>query len=133
MTEREPSETQNPFPKKQGLARLWQAMSNSLAGMAEALRTERAFRLEMILALVLVPAACVLPVTQFERAMLIAAVLLVLIVELLNSAIETVVDRISLDRHPMSGRAKDLASAAVFFSLLLVAIVWALVVLPYYV
>lgn len=122
----------SPYRNKAGLARLFQALNNSLAGVADALRTERAFRLEMLLALILVPVAGVLPVTPFERALLIGSVILVLVVELLNSSIEAAIDRISLERHPLSKKSKDAGSAAVFLTLILVVVVWALVVAPYY-
>ena len=123
---------ESPYRDKTGLARLAQALNNSLAGLAGALRTERAFRLEMFLALILIPVAGVLPVTPFERALLIGTVVLVLVVELLNSSIEAAIDRISLERHPLSKKSKDAASAAVLLALILVVVVWALVLAPYY-
>jgi diacylglycerol kinase (ATP) len=97
----------------------------SLQGLGDACRREAAFRQELALAAVLVPAALLLPFSAVERVLLIGSLLLVLIVELLNSAIEATVDRISLDDHPMAARAKDLGSAAVMLTLALVLITWA--------
>ena len=126
-----PSElTESPFKGKTGLARIVQAFFNSLAGLSDAWKHESAFRQEILLALVLIPAACVLPVSAVERAMLIGSVLLVLIVELLNSGVEAAIDRISFDHHSLSKRAKDIGSAAVLVSLVLLGVVWALILLP---
>jgi diacylglycerol kinase (ATP) len=117
----------NSHKGKTGLTRLVNAARYSLAGLAAAIRHEDAFRQELILAAVLVPAGVVLGKTGVERALLVCSVLLVLIVELANSAIEAAVDRISLDEHALAKRAKDLGSAAVMLSLLNAAAVWALV------
>ena len=108
-------------------SRIVRAARHSLAGLRSAIRGEAAFRQELILALVLTPIAIWLGDNGVERALMIAAMLVVLIVELVNSAIETVVDRVGTEFHDLSGRAKDLGSAAVFISLLAVPIVWALV------
>ena len=118
---------ESPLKGKTGIPRLINATRYSLQGIASAFRYEDAFRQEVLLAAVLIPVALVLDVGAVGKAVMIASVLLVLIVELLNSAIEAVVDRISLDRHELSKRAKDIGSAAVFLSLVNVAIVWALV------
>lgn len=91
---------------------------------------EAAFRQELILALVMVPFALWVDVSLIEKLLMILTVFIVLITELLNSAVEAVVDRIGDEIHPLSGQAKDIASAAVFMSLALCAIVWALVLLP---
>ena len=91
------------------------------------MRHEAAFRQEVVLAVLLIPAALVLPASGLGKALMIAAVMLVLIVELINSAVEATIDRISLERHPLAKRAKDLGSAAVFISLLNVPVVWLLV------
>jgi diacylglycerol kinase (ATP) len=99
----------------------------SLAGLAAAFRHEAAFRLEVLLAVILIPLALLLPVSGLGKALLIAAVLLTLIVELVNAAVEAVVDRISLENHPLAKRAKDIGSAAVFVSLINAAAVWLLV------
>jgi diacylglycerol kinase (ATP) len=121
---------ESPFKGKTGLARIVRAFFNSLAGLRDAWRHESAFRQEIVLAALLLPVAFVVPVSPLERAMLAATVLLVLVVELLNSSVEAAIDRISLDRHQLSKRAKDLGSAAVLVTLALLAIVWALVLLP---
>ncbi|MBS0365085.1 MAG: diacylglycerol kinase [Proteobacteria bacterium] len=120
----------SPFKGKTGLRRIVQAFCNSLAGLADAWRGESAFRQEIILTVALVPVACLAHVSRIERAALIGSTLLVLIVELLNSSVEAAIDRISLDRHSLSRRAKDLGSAAVFIALLLLGCVWALVFWP---
>jgi diacylglycerol kinase (ATP) len=118
---------ESPFKGKTGLRRLINAAGYSLHGFASAYRHEDAFRQEVLLAALLVPVALFLPASGVGKALMIASVLLVLIVELLNSAIEAAVDRISLDRHRLSKRAKDIGSAAVFLSLVNVACVWGLV------
>jgi diacylglycerol kinase (ATP) len=121
---------ESPFKGKTGAARIVQAFLNSLAGLGDAWRHESAFRQEILLAAVLLPVALAVPVGGYERALLVATVLLVLVVELLNSSVEAAIDRISLDRHQLSKRAKDLGSAAVLVTLALLAAVWALVLLP---
>ena len=121
---------ESPFKGKRGLARIVQAFFNSLAGLADAWRHESAFRQEILLAAVLVPCACIVPANAVERALLIGSVLLVLIVELLNSSIEAAIDRISFEHHSLSRRAKDIGSAAVFVALLLMTLVWALILPP---
>ncbi|MFT3849432.1 MAG: diacylglycerol kinase [Propionivibrio sp.] len=120
---------ESPFKGKTGLQRVWRAFHYSLDGFREAYRCEDAFRQEALLAAILIPAAFFLPVGGVGRALMIASVLLVLIVELVNSAIEATVDRVSLDRHHLSKRAKDVGSAAVFLALANVVIVWACVLL----
>ena len=106
------------------IKRLKHATRFSMQGMQQAWRCEAAFRFEVVLAAVLLPVACLLPVNYMERLALISTVFLVLIVELLNSAVEAVVDRVSSDHHPLSGQAKDMGSAAVFLSLWLTIITW---------
>ena len=118
---------ESPFKGKTGLQRVWNAFHYSMAGLRAAFAHEDAFRQEALLAALLIPLACWLPVSATGRAMMIASVFLVLIVELLNSAIEAVVDRVSLDRHHLSKRAKDIGSAAVLLALLNVVVVWACV------
>lgn len=110
-----------------GLPRLRQALVSSGQGLRAAWRNEEAFRLEVLGAALLIPLALWWGNSGVEKVLLIAAVLFVLIVELLNSAVEAVVDRIGLEHHPLSGLAKDLGSAAVFLALLLVPLVWGLV------
>ncbi|HTF13640.1 MAG TPA: diacylglycerol kinase [Burkholderiales bacterium] len=117
------------FKGKTGVRRLRNALGYSLQGLASAFRHEDAFRQECLLAALLIVAAFFIPVGGTERALMIASVLLVLIVELLNSALEAAVDRISLENHLLAKRAKDIASAAVFLSLVNVAVVWLLVLL----
>lgn len=114
-------------PDKVGIRRLVNATVFSVFGLRSAWHNEAAFRQECIAALVLAPAALWLGQTAVQRALLIVSCWLVVIVELLNSAIETVVDRIGTDRHRLSGRAKDMGSAAVFVSILLTSVVWALI------
>ncbi len=113
-----------------GLHRLWRAFGYSWAGLAAAWRGEAAFRQECVLAAVLVPVALLLPLGATAKAVLIGSVLLVLVVELLNSAVEAVVDLASPGQHPLAKRAKDLGSAAVFASLVLLGAVWFLVLWP---
>ncbi|MSQ62545.1 MAG: diacylglycerol kinase [Betaproteobacteria bacterium] len=118
---------ENSHKGRTGLRRLINATRYSLSGLAAALRHEDAFRQEVMLAAILVPAGALLGTTGLERALLVGSVLLVLVIELLNSAIEAAVDRVSLDDHHLAKRAKDLGSAAVMLSLLNVAVVWLLV------
>ncbi len=115
---------ESPFKGKTGWRRVWNALGYSLAGIRSAYRHEEAFRQELWLSACLVPLALCLPVGWLGRAAMIASVLLVLIVELLNSAIEAAVDRISLAQHDLAKRAKDIGSAAVLLSLLNVVVVW---------
>ena len=110
-----------------GLNRLVLATLNSFRGIANCYRNESAFRQEVWAACILVPAGLWLGQTGIERLLLVGAVLLLMLVELLNSAVEVLVDRISTERHPLSGYAKDLGSAAVFFALVLLFSTWALV------
>jgi diacylglycerol kinase (ATP) len=112
---------------RKGLRRLWDAVGFSILGLKAAWNHEAAFRQELVMTLVLLPAAWWLGVTMMQRGVLIFSLLFVLIVELLNSAIETVVDRIGAERHPLSGRAKDMGSAAVMLALIAAATVWAIV------
>lgn len=118
---------ESPYKGKTGLRRLWNAFHYSLAGFKAAYQNEDAFRQESLLAAVLIPLALFLPAGAVGKALMIACVLLVLIVELLNSAVEATVDRISLEDHQLAKRAKDIGSAAVLLSLVNLAAVWALV------
>lgn len=117
----------SPHKGATGLRRVLNATRNSADGLAAAWRHEAAFRQELLLAIALVPVALLLDVPGTGKALMIASILLVLIVELLNSAVEAAIDRISLDRHPLAKRAKDVGSAAVMIALLNVAAVWGLV------
>ena len=114
----------NPHKGRTGLDRVIRATGYSIAGLSTAYRGESAFRQEFWLAVILVPLAFWVGRNWVEVAMLAGSVLLVLIVELLNSGIEATIDRVSFELHDLSKRAKDLASAAVFLSLLLCAGVW---------
>ena len=125
-----PDTLESPHKGRRGLRRLLNAFFYSLSGLALAYRHESAFRQEVALAAVLLPLACLLPVTAVERVLLIATVLLTLIVELLNSGVEAAIDRIGLDTHRLSKRAKDLGSAAVLVSLLLLVVTWLLLAGP---
>ncbi len=130
MTPPEPQAShshESPFKGKTGLTRVWNALFYSVAGLKAAYRHEDAFRQEAWLALLLIPLALWLPASGIGHALMIGAVLLVLIVELINSAIEAAVDRISLDQHRLAKRAKDIGSAAVLIALLNVVAVWTLV------
>ena len=121
------TEPVSPFKGKTGLRRLMNATRYTCDGLAAAFKHEDAFRQEVFLALLLIPLALYLGQTGISRALMIAAVLLVLIVELLNSALEAAVDRISLEHHQLIKRAKDMGSAAVMIALVNVVAVWALV------
>jgi diacylglycerol kinase (ATP) len=123
------SEPASPFKGRTGLRRILNAAGYSWAGLNAAFRHEDAFRQEVFLALLLIPLAFFLGETGMQRALMIAAVLGVLIVELLNSAIEAAVDRISLEHHQLIKRAKDMGSAAVMLALVNVVVVWALVLM----
>jgi diacylglycerol kinase (ATP) len=115
----------NPYKGVTGLRRVWRAAGHSMAGLKVAYESESAFRQEFWVAVVLVPAAFGLGRDWVEVSLLAASVLAVLVVELLNSALEHAVDRVSLDLHELSRRAKDLGSAAVLLSLLTCAGIWA--------
>ncbi len=120
---------ESPHKGKTGLQRLINATGYSIAGLAAAARHEDAFRQELLLAAVLVPVGLWLGPSGVARALLVGSVLLVLVVELLNSALEAAVDRISLENHPLAKRAKDIGSAAVMVALANVVAIWALVLL----
>lgn len=113
--------------KPRGVTRLLRAFDASGKGLRGAFREEAAFRQELLFALVAIPLGLVLGRSGVERALLVAPVLLILTVELVNSAIEATVDRIGLERHALAGLAKDIGSAAVFMSFVLCGVVWALV------
>lgn len=125
----DPSLDAQALKSRPGPARLLAALGYSAAGLAAAWRHEAAFRQLCALACVLLPVAFWLDLARVERALLVGVVLLALIVELVNSAIEATVDRISLELHPLSKRAKDLGSAAQLLALTLIATVWAVVLL----
>ena len=115
------------FKSRSGLRRIAGAVRYSLAGLRSAWEHEHAFRQEVTVIVPAMVAALLLPVTALEKLLLMASMVLVLVVELLNSAIEAVVDRVSLERHPLSKNAKDFASAAVMLTVLISAACWAVV------
>ncbi len=119
------------FVRYTGFTRCRKAVYFSFKGMIAAYRYEEAFRLELFFAAILFPFAIWFPVTAMERIAMIAALFFVLIVELLNSGIEAVVDRVGLERHELAGRAKDMASAAVFLSIVLWAFIWGSILYGY--
>ncbi|VXC55288.1 diacylglycerol kinase [Pseudomonas sp. 8O] len=117
------------FKGRRGLVRILDATGYSLAGLRAAYQAEAAFRQLVWLNLVLLPLVCVVDVSRAERVLLVLVPLLALVVELLNSAIEAVVDRISLNLHPLSKQAKDMGSAAQMVALLMIALSWAIILL----
>ena len=117
----------SPYKGKTGIKRLFNAFKYSVAGTLAAFKHEDAFRQEVILSVVLIPLAIYLGQTAIEQALMIGSILLIIIVELLNSSVEATVDRISIKRHKLAKRAKDIGSAAVFFSLVNAVVVWFLI------
>ena len=115
-----------------GLKRIINAFGYSMKGLRAAFKHESAFRQELALLVILLPLAILLGQNIVDYSILIGSLLLVLIVELLNSAVETVVDRIGDEHHELAGRAKDMGSAAVFISLLNVAVIWSMYVFQYF-
>ena len=118
---------EDPNKHPSGLSHAWHATGIAWQGLRAAWRHEDAFRQEVLVAGIAIPVALLLPASIPGKAMMIASILLVLIVELLNSALETAVDHTSLERHPLAKRAKDVASAAVFLSIVNALVVWGLV------
>jgi diacylglycerol kinase (ATP) len=121
---------QNPHKGNRGLTRAWHAAKNSWCGIVYAFEEESAFRQELFLLVVLSPIALFLPISPLEKCALIASLILVLVVELLNSSVEAAIDRISFDHHDLSKRAKDFGSAAVMLALLIAALLWATICIP---
>ncbi len=117
----------SPYKGKTGLKRLVNAFGYSIAGTLAAFKHEDAFRQEVILAAILTPIAIFYGETAIDQALMISSLLLIIIVELLNSSIEATVDRISVKHHKLAKRAKDIGSAAVFFSLINAAVIWFLI------
>lgn len=115
------------FKSKSGLGRIFAAFFYSIDGFKSAWKNEHAFRQELVLVLIGIVVALLLPVSAFEKLMMIAVLILILIVELINSAIEAVVDRVSLERHSLSKNAKDFGSAAVLLTLLIALATWSVV------
>jgi diacylglycerol kinase (ATP) len=122
--------TSDEFKGKKGLVRLWNATGYSRDGLVAAWKHEAAFREEVLLAAITLPLAFHLGRTGIERGLMAGSIVLVLIVEILNSAIEAIVDRASPERHELAKRAKDMGSAAVLLSLMNAAVVWACVLWP---
>lgn len=110
--------------KNTGIKRLFLAFGYSIKGLQSAFKNEAAFRQELLLACILIPIALILDVSQIERILLISPIILVLMFEIVNSAIEAVVDRIGSEHHELAGRAKDMGSAAVLIGLFLTAYIW---------
>ena len=119
---------QSPYKGKTGLRRLINAFGYSMAGIKAAYQNEDAFRQEVTMAIVLIPLAIYLGDTAITKALMIGSVLLVIVVELLNSSIEATVDRISLENHDLAKRAKDIGSAAVLLSLINLVVIWGLLI-----
>jgi diacylglycerol kinase (ATP) len=122
----------NPHKGNKGITRAFRAAINSWNGLIYAFKEESAFRQELGLSLILIPLAIYLPVTPIEKILLIASVILVLIIELLNSSVEAAIDRISFEVHDLSKRAKDFGSAAVMLALLLCGLTWVIVLSGHY-
>jgi len=120
----------HPFKGKTGLKRIINATSYSIAGFKAAFQNEAAFRQIILINVVLIPISLCLEVSRVEHALLIMVCLLAIIVELINSAIEAVVDRISLERHELSKNAKDMGSAAQFVALAMIFFTWLIILLP---
>jgi diacylglycerol kinase (ATP) len=120
---------ENPNKHPPGLTHAWRATGIALHGLRAAWQHEDAFRQEVLVAAIAIPAALLLPASSLGKVLMISSIFLVLIVELLNSALETAVDHTSLEQHPLAKRAKDIASAAVFLSIVNALVVWGLVLL----
>ena len=121
---------QNPHKGNRGLTRAWHAAKNSWCGLVYAFLEESAFRQELCLFLMLTPLALFMPISHLEKAILISSLIMVLVVELLNSSVEAAIDRISFEHHDLSKRAKDFGSAAVMLALLIALLMWSAVCIP---
>ena len=121
---------QNPHKGNRGFARAWHAAKNSWCGLVYAFQEESAFRQELTLFILLTPIAFVLPITLLEKSLLISSLMMVLVIELLNSSVEAAIDRISFEHHDLSKRAKDFGSAAVMLALFVAALIWLAVCVP---
>jgi|SRR5690606_21268770 len=120
----------SPFKGKSGLKRILNATQYSLDGFKAAYQNEAAFRQIVWMNIVLIPTSCLLDVSRVEHVLMVVVCLFALIVELFNSAIEAVVDRVSLDKHPLSKIAKDMGSAAQFVALAIIFFTWLIILLP---
>ena len=121
---------QNPHKGNRGVARAWHAAKNSWCGLVYAFKEESAFRQELTLFALLTPIACILPIALLEKSLLVSSLVMVLVIELLNSSVEAAIDRISFEHHDLSKRAKDFGSAAVMLALVVAALLWAAVCIP---
>jgi diacylglycerol kinase (ATP) len=121
---------QNPHKGNRGLTRAWHAAKNSWCGLVYAFLEESAFRQELCLFLLLTPLALFMPISYLDKALLISSLIMVLVVELLNSSVEAAIDRISFEHHDLSKRAKDFGSAAVMLTLLITLLMWSAVCIP---
>ena len=121
---------QNPHKGNRGLTRAWHAAKNSWCGLVYAFLEESAFRQELTLFVFLSPIAILLPINYFEKALLVTSLIMVLVVELLNSSVEAAIDRISFEHHDLSKRAKDFGSAAVMLPLFIALVMWSAVCIP---
>ncbi|MBU3614981.1 diacylglycerol kinase [Polynucleobacter sp. Latsch14-2] len=120
----------NPHKGNRGLTRAWHAAKNSWCGIVYAFKEESAFRQELSLLVLLMPTALLLPISHLEKAILASSLILILVVELLNSSVEAAIDRISFEHHDLSKRAKDFGSAAVMLALLIATLLWLTVCIP---
>ncbi len=125
----QPEQAVSEFKSKSGLKRIFSALLYSIDGFKSAWRNEHAFRQELVLVVLGIVIALALPVSAFEKLMMIAVLLLILVVELINSAIEAVVDRVSLERHSLSKNAKDFGSAAVLLTFVIALATWVVILL----
>jgi diacylglycerol kinase (ATP) len=121
---------QNPHKGNRGFSRAWHAAKNSWCGLVYAFQEESAFRQELTLLALLMPISLFLPVPQIEKALLMGSLIMILVVELLNSSVEAAIDRISFEHHDLSKRAKDFGSAAVMLTLLAALLVWVVICAP---
>lgn len=121
---------QNPHKGNRGIARAWHAAKNSWCGLVYAFKEESAFRQELSLFVFLSPIAILLPISYFEKAVLVTSLIMVLVVELLNSSVEAAIDRISFEHHDLSKRAKDFGSAAVMLALAVALLLWTAICVP---
>ena len=121
---------QNPHKGNRGLTRAWHAAKNSWCGLVYAFQEESAFRQELTLLVLLTPIALALPISLLEKSLLVSSLVMVLVIELLNSSVEAAIDRISFEHHDLSKRAKDFGSAAVMLALVVATLLWAAVCTP---
>lgn len=121
---------QNPHKGNKGFTRAWHAAKNSWCGLVYAFMEESAFRQELTLLILLTPVAFFLPIDYLKKALLISSLVMVLVVELLNSSVEAAIDRISFEHHDLSKRAKDFGSAAVMLALVIAILLWSAICVP---